>query len=203
MNPTPHASRSEASSYSGYVVEGIVTSPSGNVSVGEGSGRPTGEAANPGILTGMPVIIVGADTEYGAAIARRLTSRDGEVRAFVTDTQSAQPLRDLGIKVAVGDVSDNTHIEGAALNAFSAVLVAEAGLDDRERSFAATFDRLVGAWLEGISAAGVRRVIWVGDGPTPAAIADSDLEVAAIDTTSETPDRAADEVLRLDDLAEL
>lgn len=151
----------------------------------------------------MPVIVVGADTEYGDAITRRLASRNGEVRAFVTDPEAAQPLRMLGVKVAVGDVSDASHIEGAALNAFSAVLIAEAGRDQRERSFARSVDGLVAGWLAAATAAGVRRIIWVGSGAPPDAVSDAAGEVALIDTARGSPEDAANEAARLDDLAEL
>ena len=152
----------------------------------------------------MPVIIVGADTVYGRAAATALTGRDGEVRAFVTDPDSAGPLRALGIKVAVGDVSDGSHIEGAALQAFSAVFVAEAGTDDRERSFASTFDDVVQAWLEAVRAAGVQRLIWIGPDEAPPPLSGgTDVESAAIDTREHNPEEAAAEAVRLDDLARL
>ena len=84
----------------------------------------------------MPVIVIGADTTLGAEITNGLVPRDGEVRAFVTDPEAARALRDLGIKVAVGDVSDGSHVGGAALNCFCAILIADATSDDRERAFA-------------------------------------------------------------------
>ena len=152
----------------------------------------------------MPVIVVGADTEYGRVAAEALTQREGEVRAFVTDPEAAPPLRRLGIKVAVGDVSDGSHIEGAALQAFSAVLVAEAGRDGRERSFAHTFEDLVSAWLAAVKGAGVQRVIWMGpDDAPPRQLVGGTFEMAAIDTRAFSPEEAAAEAVRLDDLARL
>jgi len=150
----------------------------------------------------MPVIIIGADTEYGPAVASALSRRHGEVRAFVTDPASAESLRGLGIKVAVGDVSDGSHIEGAAHDAYSAVLMAEAALDGRERSFAASYDGVVGAWRQGLADAGVKRLIWIGPDAIPAALA-TWIESAAIDTGAFTPDEAGSEAARLDDLAAL
>ncbi len=152
----------------------------------------------------MPVIVVGADTEYGRAAATALTQRDGEVRAFVTNPDVAPQLRELGIKVAVGDVSDASHIEGAALQAFSAVLVAEAASDGRERSFASTFQDLVAAWTDAVKSAGVQRVIWIGPDTTPPVpLAGGEYESAAVDTRELSPDEAAAEAVRLDDLARL
>ncbi|NNC93342.1 MAG: NAD(P)H-binding protein [Acidimicrobiia bacterium] len=152
----------------------------------------------------MPVIVVGADTEHGRAVAEALSARDGEVRAFVTDPNAAQPLRARGIKVAVGDVSDASHIAGAALGAFSAVLIAEAGRDDRERSFAASHDALLRAWAEGLRDAGVSRVIWVAPGDNlPEAVASSSMEGAVVDTRERDTGAVAAEAARLDDLADL
>ncbi len=150
----------------------------------------------------MPVIVIGADTEYGLAVAEALTARRGEVRAFVTDPASAPQLRELGIKVAVGDVSDASHIEGAAHRAFSAVVIAEAGLDRRERSFAASHDDLLEAWARGLQDAGVTRIIWMGaDDRPPAALLGA--ECVAIDIRSQSPREAAAEAVRIDDLAEI
>jgi len=150
----------------------------------------------------MPVIVIGADTEYGMAIAEALTRRQGEVRAFVTDVESAKPLRGLGIKVAVGDVSDASHIEGASRQAFSAVVVAESALDGRERSFAKSYDVLVRAWAEGLQGAGVTRIIWVGsEAAPPPAVAAATAECVAIDIRDRSPRQVADEAVRLDDLA--
>ena len=148
----------------------------------------------------MPVIIIGADTEYGPAVASALSRRQGEVRAFVTDPASAESLRGMGIKVAIGDVSDASHIEGAAHDAFSAVLIAEAALDGRERSFAATFDKVVDAWRHGLADAGVKRLIWIGPDAIPAVL-ESGVESASINTGTLTADEAGSEAARLDDLA--
>jgi putative NADH-flavin reductase len=152
----------------------------------------------------MPVIVVGADTEYGTAVAEALSTRQGEVRAFVTDPNAARSLRTLGIKVAIGDVSDASHIGGAALGAFSAVLIAEAGRDDRERSFAASYEALLTAWAEGLRDAAVNRIIWVApQDDLPEAIVSSRIPAAAVDTRELSPPEAGAEAARLDDLAEL
>jgi putative NADH-flavin reductase len=115
----------------------------------------------------MPVIVIGADTAPGAAILDTLYAPDREVRAFVTDPGVASKLKALGVKVALGDVSDDSHIEGAALNCFSAVLVAEAARDGRERSFADTEPDVLQGWARAVGSAGIRRVIWVYEGEPP------------------------------------
>jgi uncharacterized protein YbjT (DUF2867 family) len=152
----------------------------------------------------MPVIVVGADTDYGTAVAEALSTRAGEVRAFVTDPASAKPLRVLGIKVAIGDVSDASHLAGAAYGAYSAVLIAEAGLDDRERSFASSHEALLSAWADGLREAGVSRIIWVApDANLPEAIAATGVPGAVVDTRGRSAGQVAAETVRLDDLAEI
>jgi uncharacterized protein YbjT (DUF2867 family) len=112
----------------------------------------------------VPVIVVGGDTAVGRSIIDALVEPEREVRAFVTDITAAEELRALGVKVALGDVSDPSHIEGACTRCFSAVLVTEAAFDDRERSFARTPEAVLRGWIDAVRAANVTRVIWVGDG---------------------------------------
>jgi putative NADH-flavin reductase len=116
----------------------------------------------------MPVIVVGADTNVGRAVIETLLLGNGEIRAFVTDPAGGEALKAAHAKVAIGDVSDASHIGGAALGAHSAVLVADAASDDRERAFAPGPEEVFAAWAEGLQDAGVARAIWVGDeGPSP------------------------------------
>jgi len=148
----------------------------------------------------MPVIVVGADTRLGGAILDRLRSRQGEVRAFVSDPAVAERLRsDGGVKVALGDVSDGSHLGGAATGCFSAVLVTEAATDSRKRSFASKPDDVWTQWAGAVRDAEVSRVIWVGDiGPDVAGA-----EVAAVPTDDRSPTDIADEVARLDEAAHI
>ncbi len=111
----------------------------------------------------MPVIVVGADTPLGEAVVNALGGRSGEIRAFVTDSEAAAGLRRRAMKVAVGDVSDGSHIEGAARGCFTAILVGVAAVDDRERSFGDGPAATVTAWLKALGDAGVRRLIWLGN----------------------------------------
>ena len=115
----------------------------------------------------MPVIVVGADTEAGRNVVEALLDPDREVRAFVSDPNVAAQLRAQGVKVAIGDVSDDTHIEGAATNCFSAVLMTEAASDDRERAFSTGPEKVLEGWARAVAAVGVTRVIWVGSGELP------------------------------------
>ena len=149
--------------------------------------------------SGMPVIIVGADTPFGLQIAERLSTETAELRAFVSDPDSVAPLRAFGCKVAVGDVSDESHIGAAAHGCFSAILVTEASEDGRERSFADTALKVVRGWAAGARDAGVQRIIWVTDGRVnlPDIVS---MEVATVHVRDEG---ALDLVLTYEDLATL
>lgn len=109
----------------------------------------------------MPVIVVGADTPIGDAIVSTVCRSAAEVRAFITHDAAADRLKERGVKVAMGDVSDSSHVEAAALYCFCAVLVTEAAHDDRDRAFAEHPDDVLAGWAEAARNAGVRRVIWV------------------------------------------
>lgn len=141
----------------------------------------------------MPVIVVGADTPRGLEIIGALGQPERETRAFVTDEGVATDLRGKGVKVALGDVSDESHVEAAAKRCFSAVLVTEAAVDGRERSFAATPSQVLEGWARAVAAAGVHRVIWVSEDDPPA--------VAVSEVVSVDPGHAdlAGRVFALDD----
>jgi putative NADH-flavin reductase len=143
----------------------------------------------------MPVIVVGADTVIGTLVAEALAGRSAEVRAFVTDPSTAPSLRELGIKVAVGDVSDGSHIGGAAHGCFSAVLLTEAASDARERSFANGADEVLEAWHGAIAEAGITRAIWVGRTPPR----DSAPESVVLDPAGRPAAEVVTEIVDLDD----
>jgi nucleoside-diphosphate-sugar epimerase len=129
----------------------------------------------------MPMIVVGADTAAGNVLIEALDAAAREIRVFVTDEEQGRRLKDRGFKVATGDVSDHTHVEAAATRCFSAVLVAEAAHDSRERSFADTPRAVLEGWANAVSNSKVTRVIWVTAGSYP----DTDVsEVAAVDPTA-------------------
>ncbi len=113
----------------------------------------------------MPVIVVGADTPTGSRIVEAMLDPAREIRVFVSDPDEGLRLREQGVKVALGDISDDSHIEAAATQCFSAVLITEAARDDRERSFAPDEAAVLKAWASAV--AGVQRVIWVYDGEPP------------------------------------
>ncbi len=115
----------------------------------------------------MPVIVVGADVPAGRRITEALAEPGRDVRAFVSDPRVGSELKRLGVKVAVGDVSDESHIQAAASNCFTAVMVAAAASDDRERSFASTPSEVLAGWAHSLVAARVKRVIWIADEEAP------------------------------------
>lgn len=149
----------------------------------------------------MPVIVIGADTEVGEAVVDALLPRQGEVRAFVTEAARGAGLKERGAKVAVGDVSDASHVGGASLNAFTAVVIAEAARDGRERAFAADPEAVFAAWAEGLADASVKRAIWVGSDAPPAAVLRAVEDLTVVTTRGRSAARAAEEVAALDDQA--
>lgn len=145
------------------------------------------------IFAAMPMIVVGADTESGRRILEGIDGPEREIRVFVTDPDQAADYKARGFKVALGDVSDDSHVEAAATRCFSAVLIAEAAGDERERSFAENAHEVLIGWAEAVSRSSVRRVIWVSGEEPPRTRVD---EVAVVDPT--LPD-LADQVVALDD----
>jgi len=147
----------------------------------------------------MPVLVVGADSEVGEAVIGRLQSRAGEVRAFVTDPDVGTRLRAAGVKTAIGDVSDLSHVGGASLGAFSAVLIASAATDGRETAFGNPRS-LVEGWIGALAAGGVTRIIVVG--PAPPAFPPG-IEATTVPTEGRPIPDIASEVVELDDAARL
>jgi len=94
------------------------------------------------------------------------------------------------VKVALGDVSDFSHVEAAALNCFCAVLVAEAAMDGRERSFAATGQEVWEGWATAIRNAGLQRTIWVSSNEFQAQLPSSTPEVATVLVSGSTGEAA-------------
>lgn len=153
----------------------------------------------------MPVIVIGADTQDGAAIVAALRPASGEVRVFVTDADAGQRYRNAS-KVAVGDVSDGSHVGGAAIGAFCAIAIVAAAGDDRERHFATNPAAVLAQWADGLREAGVRRVIAVGsvgDIPSPNPLAAVAAQYGFVDTTGKDHATIASEVANLEAAATL
>jgi nucleoside-diphosphate-sugar epimerase len=148
----------------------------------------------------VPVIVVGADHPLGQAVVERIHRPGRELRAFVSSPGAAEPLRRLGVKVAVGDLSDGSHLVGASLHCFSAVLVAAAPADGRELGFAGSVGEALTAWAGAVREAGVKRVIWIAETPPPRAGAPEEISV---DPGGRSPLEVAEEVARLDEAIRL
>lgn len=154
----------------------------------------------------MPVIVIGADTPLGRAAVDALLPGAAELRAFITDPDALDALRARGVKVAIGDVSDGSHVGGAATRAFCAVLVPEAAVDERERSFATTPGAVVAAWADGLRDAGVHRIIWIDDGDVTDGrrlLAGAGAELAVVEASGRTPEDVANEIAHLESQREL
>ena len=137
----------------------------------------------------MPVLVVGADTELGHAIVPALQPASGEIRLFASDPKAVAGYRSFA-KVAVGDISDGTHVGGAAIGAFCAIVITAAAHDERERHFAHNTEELFKQWAEGLADAGISRVIVVGsrDGlPDRVHLDAIGAEYSLIDTTGVAP----------------
>ncbi len=109
----------------------------------------------------MPVIVIGADTELGHAVIPALHPASGEIRLFASNPDAVAGYRGVA-KVAVGDISDGTHVGGAAIGAFCAIVIAAVAHDDRERYFAANPMALFAQWAAGLADADIGRVVLVG-----------------------------------------
>ena len=109
----------------------------------------------------MPVLVIGADTKLGHAIVPALQPASGEIRVFASDADAVAAYRSFA-KVAVGDISDGSHVGGAAIGAFCAIVIVAAAHDKRERHFARDAEELFAQWADGLADAGIRRVIVVG-----------------------------------------
>jgi len=148
----------------------------------------------------MPVIVVGADTPLGAAVIPELQPMTGELRLFVSDPDVAEELRPIA-KVAVGDVSDGSHVGGAAIGAFCAVLIAACASDARERSFATSPAGVFAQWADWLRDLGLARIIFVGnleEIASAALLETAAAEYATVATDDTALGRIAAEVARLE-----
>lgn len=148
----------------------------------------------------MPVIVIGADTAVGAEIVATLRPKSGEIRVFISDPDAADRYRGIA-KVAIGDLSDGTHVGGAAIGAFCAVAILAAAGDNRERHFAATPAAVLLQWADGLQDAGLSRVIAVGTAaelPQPNPLASAAAQYGFVDTAGKHLSAIAEEVAALE-----
>lgn len=150
----------------------------------------------------MPVIVIGADTPVGEAIVKAVIPSAAEVRAFISDERQTGDLKALGVKVALGDVSDFSHVEAAALNCFCAILIVEAAIDSRVRSFADNPPAVVEGWAGAIRGAGIHRTIWVSGEDSRLPLPASGPEVATVFLGTDR-DLAARQVAHLEGLSNI
>ena len=106
----------------------------------------------------MPVVVVGASGLVGRSLVPALTARSPEVRAVVRRRDAAEPLRALGAKVAVDDLSDPESLAAPFRDAHTLVHLA-GGMDapDIEDANLGTVQRTLAAAAD----AGLRRVLFL------------------------------------------
>ncbi len=146
----------------------------------------------------MPVIVVGADTEAGAAVVAALLGQSPELRVFVSDPAVVAGLPSW-VKTAVGDVSDGTHVGAAAHGAFCAVVIEEAAVDDRPRAFAADPEAVLAQWADGLADAGVGRLIWVGRPEAADLFRGVAPELAVVERAGRSPQQVAAAVAAIEE----
>ena len=112
-----------------------------------------------------PIVITGAAGFIGSRITRRLYERGEEVVAIVRDPARADTLRDLGVRLVAGDLSDEAGIRRAVSGAGAVIHVAgvyHIGIPAAERP--AMYDANVAATervLDAAIAEGVGRIVHV------------------------------------------
>lgn len=116
----------------------------------------------------------------------------------MSDDAAAARLRAHGVKVALGDVSDGSHVAAAGLHCHTLVLVTTGARDDRERSFASSVEGVLAAWAVAAREAGAHRVIWVTNEAVPETVPES----AVVAEDGDLAD-LAERVAALDDAATL
>ncbi len=151
----------------------------------------------------MPVIVIGADTELGHAVIPALQPASGEIRLFASDADAVARYRAIA-KIAIGDVSDGSHVGGAAIGAFCAIAITGAAFDDRERHFASNAAELFAQWADGLADAGIGRIILVGQNPPiENPLRQIGAEYVAVDTTGRTVAEVVAKVTTAEAAAEL
>lgn len=107
----------------------------------------------------MPVMITGAESGAGRAVARALLSTGGEVRAYLDAERcgedDAAAWRRAGCKVALGTLDDEGHLESALEQAHTVVHLAGGPLAETQ----AQLDELATVMSAAVGA-GCRRFIW-------------------------------------------
>lgn len=113
----------------------------------------------------MPTVFVtGATGLIGANICRRLRERGDDVRALVRPGSESAPLRELGVVIAEGDITDSEQVLGAAADAefvvHSAAVLGGASQDADEHARVNTGG--LGHVLDAAEAVGARRMVALG-----------------------------------------
>jgi uncharacterized protein YbjT (DUF2867 family) len=109
----------------------------------------------------MPVVVTGASGFIGTRAVRAFVRTSPEVRAFVRNRQGAAPLREMGAKVAVGEIGDVERLEVVMAGAHTVChlvggLALPAGAD-----YGSQIVGTLGPVLEAARRAGVTRMLYL------------------------------------------
>ncbi|NQW16081.1 MAG: SDR family oxidoreductase [Chloroflexi bacterium] len=89
--------------------------------------------------SGKKFLVIGATGIAGGEVARGLLARGESVRALARDAEKAQPLKDLGAEVAVGDLSDPSTL-GPAFDGIDSVFLVTGIVDNAAQNGASAID---------------------------------------------------------------
>src|SRR6266536_926200 len=108
----------------------------------------------------MTILVTGATGRLGSRFVPRLVRDDAPVRVLVRDLGRAEPLRKLGVEVALGDLRDADAVSRALEGIVAVVHLGAAFRGVSEEEGAAITDTGTVALGRTAAAAGVRRFIF-------------------------------------------
>ncbi len=108
----------------------------------------------------MTILVTGATGRLGSRFVPRLVRDDAPVRVLVRDLGRAEPLRKLGVEVALGDLRDADAVSRALEGIVAVVHLGAAFRGVSEEEGAAITDTATVALGRTAAAAGVRRFIF-------------------------------------------
>jgi uncharacterized protein YbjT (DUF2867 family) len=118
----------------------------------------------------MTVLVTGASGSIGPAVVAALRRSFPEVRAYVRAAEAAEPLRELGAKVAVGEADDQDTLAVAMYGVFTVCHLLGAVDAASEEAYRDANFASVETAVEVASRAGVRRFLFLSvPGADPAA----------------------------------
>jgi uncharacterized protein YbjT (DUF2867 family) len=114
-----------------------------------------------------PVLVVGASGQLGARVVRRLAAAGRPVRALVRPTSRQGHLRQAGVQVVHGDLTDPDSLEAACQGAGPVIATANAVAPLHGSRFAAVEDRGYAALLQAVQRQACGRFVLISVPVTP------------------------------------